>query len=269
MGIPLYGQNKAGNAIDEAANDRKQTYRFGTLPVIVDGQHTVNQLPDGTAGDKVIHQYADGLSLTACYLGSQTLDNPAADTSGMNYSLDAADDEGISWVMSDEAVKGREGIDRFTVGKQAFSASLKFSLADVSDTDDCAFGFRKVEAHQANLDDYDEMAAWNIISGDIKIETILNADTTSTHDITNGGGDGAGNWADAGAHTLKVSVDKAGAVTYTIDGVAPTAATSLAFSFDDGEVVTPFGYHLHAAASTMGIVLQELVIESDNGSMEA
>ena len=170
--------------------------------------------------------------------------------------------------MSDEAVKGREGVDRFTVGKQAFSASLKFSLADVSDTDDCAFGFRKVEAHQAYLDDYDEMAAWNIISGDISLETILNGGGTTTHEVTNGGGDSAGNWADAGVHTLKVSVDKAGAVTYTIDGVAPTASTTLTFSFDDGEVVTPFGYHLHAAASTMGIVLQELVVESDNGSME-
>jgi hypothetical protein len=266
MAIPYYGQIKDGDAINEAAKDLKQVYRFGTLPVIVDGQHTVNQLPDGTAGDKVIHQYADGLNLTACYLGTQTLDNPAASTSGVDYSLDAADDEGISWVMSDEAVKGREGIDRFTVGKQAFSASLKFSLADVSDTDDCAFGFRKVEAHQANLDDYDEMAAWNIISGDIKTETIINAAATVTTDITSGGGDDAGNWADAGVHTLKVSVDKAGAVTYAIDGATPSSA--VAYSFDIGEVVTPFGYHLHAAASTMGIVLQELVVESDNGSME-
>ena len=50
---------------------------------------------------------------------------------------------------------------------------MKFAIADVSDTDDCAFGFRKVEAYQANIDDYDEMAALNVISGDIKIETIL------------------------------------------------------------------------------------------------
>lgn len=268
MGIPLYGQNKDGDAINEAAKDLKQIYRFGTVPVIVDGQHTVNQLPDGTAGDKVIHQYADGLNLTACYLGTQTLDNPAASTSGMDYSLDAADDEGISWVMSDEAAKGREGIDRFTVGKQAFSASLKFAIADVSDTDDCLFGFRKVEAHQAAVDDYDEMAAFNVISGDIKTETILNGGSTTTTDLTSGGGDNAGNWADGGVHTLKVSVSKAGAVTYSIDGASsPTGA--VAFSFDNGEVVSPFGYMLHAAASAAGYVLQELIVESDNGSMES
>ena len=266
MANPLYGQNKLDNTVDDLLKGKKQVFRFGTLPVIVDGHHTVNQLPDGTAGDKVIHQYADGLNLTACYLGTQTLDNPAASTSGIDYSLDAADDEGISWVLSDEAVKGREGIDRFTVGKQAFSASLKFSLADVSDTDDCAFGFRKVEAHQANLDDYDEMAAFNVISGDIKTETILNGGSTTTTDLTSGGGDGAGNFADGGVHTFKVLVSKAGAVTYEIDGATPSGA--VAFSFDAGEVVTPFGYHLHAAASTMGIVLQELIIESDNGSME-
>ena len=267
MANPLYGQNTVDDAINEAAKDLKQIYRFGTLPVIVDGQHAANQLPDGTAGDKVIHQYADGLNLTACYLGTQTIDNPAASTSGIDYSFDAADDEGISWVMSDEAVKGREGIDRFTVGKQAFSASLKFAIADVSDTDDCLFGFRKVEAHQANVDDYDEMAAFNIISGDIKTETILNGGTTVTTDLTSGGGDNAGNWADAGVHTLKVSVDKAGAVTYSIDG-ASSPSGAVAFSFDQNEVVTPFGYMLHAAASTAGYVLQELVIESDNGSME-
>lgn len=259
MANPMFGQEKFNALVDEAAKNLKQEYNFGTLPVVSDAQHTANQLIDGTAGDKVKHQYADGLDLTACFLGTQTIDVPQANTSGIDYSYDAADDEGIAWVMSDEAVKGREGIDRFTVGSQAFSASLKFSLSDVSDTDDCAFGFRKVEAHQANIDDFDEMACLNVISGNITIETILNGGATTSTDTTS-------NFADGETHTLKVNVAKSGAVTYEIDGQAPS--TTAAFSFDIGEVVTPFGYFLHAAASTMGVVLQKLVVESDEGSKE-
>jgi hypothetical protein len=38
-------------------------------------------------------------------------------------------------------------------------------------------------------------------------------------------------------------VDENGAVTYEIDGVAPTSVA--AFSFDDAEVVVPFFYFLN------------------------
>ena len=41
---------------------------------------------------------------------------------------------------------------------------------------------------------------------------------------------------------FKVLVDAAGAVTYTIDGVAPTVTA--AFSFDATDVVVPFIRHL-------------------------
>ena len=127
----------------------------------------------------------------------------------------------------------------FTVGTDsAFYFEVTFSIADVSGTDDCAVGFRKAEAYQANIDDYDEMAALNVISGDIKIETILNAGATTTTDTTD-------NWADAASKRLKVLVSDAGVVTYTIDGSAPT--TTAAFTFDDGEKVVPFFYFLNAS----------------------
>jgi len=58
MANPLYGQNKSDNAIDEAANDRKQIYRFATPPVVNDYAHTANALADGTAADTVLHAYA-------------------------------------------------------------------------------------------------------------------------------------------------------------------------------------------------------------------
>ncbi len=117
-----------------------------------------------------------------------------------------------------------------------FFARLRFTLTEVAGTADCAFGFRKAEAYQPLIDDYDEMAALNVISGDIKIETIINAASTVTTDTTN-------NWADAATKTLQINVSAAGVVTYLIDGIAPV--TVAAFTFDDAEVVLPFFYFIH------------------------
>ena len=48
---PMYGQNKYNEAAAEAAFNRKQVYRFGTPPMILDYEHATAQLVDGTAGD--------------------------------------------------------------------------------------------------------------------------------------------------------------------------------------------------------------------------
>ena len=249
MANPLYGQNKADDLIDEAAKDLKQVYRFGTPPVVVDYEHPVQQLVDGTALDTVIHSYADGLSMTFGALVAQDIDRPAASTTGMDYGYDQTNNDGIELVYSCTTTKGREGVDRFTVGNQAFSAEMEFSIATVAGTDVGNFGFRKVEALAADLHAYDEMAGLFPISGNISIQTIAN-------------------WADGEIHSLKVLVSKAGAVTYQIDGAAPS--TTAAFSFDAGEVVTPFLSFLQASgAQTGALVLRKFTVESDNGSMEA
>ena len=260
MAIALYGQNKDGGQIHEAAKNLSQVYRFGTPPVILDYEHAAAQLVDGTAGDQTIHSYADGLQITFFPIVGQAIDKPAAATSGMDYAYDQVDNDGFQWVMSDSVCKGREGIDRFTVGKQAFSAELEFSIADVSGTDDCAFGFAKVDVHRAAIDDCDEMAVLNVISGDIYIETILNNGSTTSTDTTH-------NFADDEIHRLKVLVSKAGAVTYKIDGAAPS--TTATFSFDIGEVVTPSLYQIQASTLCDTLVLQKLVVKSDLGSLEA
>ena len=256
----MYGQERAGEALSQVVYDNEQIYRFATPPVVLDFEHAAAQLVDGTAGDTTLHSYADGLEMTLYPIVGQAIDKPAASTSGMDYTYDQTDNDGIELRMSDSTVKGREGVDRFTVGKQAFEAELTFSIADVSGTDDCAFGFAKVEAHQAAIDDRDEMAVLNVISGDIKIETILNGGSTSTTDTTD-------NFADGETHALKVKVAKDGAVTYQINGAAPS--TTATFSFDIGEVVTPSFFLLQASDLAGAIVFQKLVVKSDKGSLEA
>ena len=93
------------------------------------------------------------------------------------------------------------------------------------------------------------------ISGDIKIQTIINNASTVTTDLTSGGGDGAGNWANEATHTLKVMVAADGAVTYAIDGASsPTGA--VAFSFDSGEIVSPFFHFLNDSDLAAAVVMQ-------------
>ena len=260
MAIALYGQNKDGGQIHEAAKNLSQIYRFATPPNVSDYEHPVGaQLIDGTAGDTTLHQYADGFECTLYPIVAQDNDAPAMTTTGADYGYEQDDDDGIEWRMSDNTCKGREGIDRFTVGKQAFSAELEFSIADVSGTDDCAFGFAKVEAHAAAIDNRDESAVLNVISGTITIETILNGGTTTATSTTD-------TWADTAIHTLGVFVSKAGAVTYEIDGAAPS--TTATFSFDAGEVVTPSFYLLQAAHLSGAVIHRKLTISSDKGSLE-
>lgn len=177
-----------------------------------------------------------------CILGvGQTILAPSLVAGGLNVSLDQIEDEGVE-VSQGITARSRAA---FVVGTDAFFLKVKFSIANVSGTDDCAIGFRKAEAYKAAIDDYDEMAALNVISGAIYTETILNGDPTVPTDTTDA-------WEDGEEHTLEVYVDLAGNVTYKIDGIAPTA--SVAFAFDATEVVVPFMYFLHAGAPVAGEV---------------
>ena len=188
----------------------------------------------GTAGDENLLKMNGGI-FEYHILGTQTILAPTLGTYGLDVGMDQTSDDGVELCLGINA--RNRGV--FTVGTDdAFYARMRFRIADVSGTDDCAFGFRKVEAYQAAIDDYDEMAALNVISGNVTIETILNGGTTTSTDTTK-------DWADGEIHTLEVRVSAAGVVTYLIDGMAP--ATTASFTFDDGEVVVPFFYFLNAS----------------------
>lgn len=186
----------------------------------------------GTAGDENILM----LPTTAMeyhILGTQTIVAPSVTASGLDLgTMDQTANDGLELnhgVLSSQ-------IPSFIVGTDAaFFFRVRFSIADVSGTDDCLVGLRKVEANQANVDDYADMAALNVISGDINIETIVGGAATVTTDTTD-------NWADGETHELKVLVSATGAVTYLIDGVAPS--TTAAYTFTDGLNVMPFMYFL-------------------------
>lgn len=178
-------------------------------------------------------------------IGAQTEVEPTWDANGLTIAPSLTADEGMEMTSGGIVARGR---NIFTVGTHpAFFLAVTMKITDVSGTDDCAIGFRKVEAYQSAIDDYDEMACLNVISGNITIETILNDATATSTDTTD-------DWEDLETKTLRVRVSEAGVVTYQIDGVAPT--TTAAFTFDDAEVVTPFFYFLHAANLAEATYLQ-------------
>lgn len=197
-----------------------------------------------------------GNTLAVHAIGTQTLLAPALAATGLNVGGDQTNNDGWAIRARSVAAAGRLNRDFFTVGTSpAFYMKVKFKIDDVSGIDDLRCGFAKVEAHNADPDALDELATMACMAGDIKTQTILNGASTVATDLTSGGGDGAGNWADTGTHTFEVRVDGAGAVTYLLDGLAPTGA--VAYSFDSGEVVTPYWFHRYDSTSPGPVTWEE------------
>ena len=246
----MYGQNKLDNLLDVVSKDRK-TYHFGSPPTCLDAADST--VPDGVSGNIIENLYSDGLNLSLRYQGTQTIISPAPDTNGMDYAFDNTNTDGVQWVMSQEVNKGitsGDFINRFTVGSPAFYTELTMRIGTLAGTDDCAFGFRKVEAFQANVDDYDEAAFLNCIAGSVKSETILNGASTSTsaalYTMT----------ADKPVR-LGVYVSEAGAVSMKVNG---GTVTDPSMSFDSGEVVTPFWFFLQNSTTTDDVILEKLIV---------
>lgn len=215
--------------------------------------------PAGTTG-AVNRLLGDRNNFEYHILGAgQTILGPIRTATGLNLKLDATDDEGSELTLGNEepadtCISATAGATRgtFVVGTDGpFYFAWKMAIADVSGTDDCAMGFRKAELYQANLDDYDEAAVLNVISGNITIETILNNGTTTTTDTLD-------DWADAATKTLMVLVDSDGSISqdgtvgkcyFMVDGLNATTDATTRFKFDSGEVVIPFFFYLFAATS--------------------
>jgi hypothetical protein len=228
-------RGRAAKATAEAAVNsvrRNTAETFHCTPVIVAGG-AKSGAASGTAGD--VNLISTGSTLfEQNVLGTHTDILMSHSSSGLDInSVGEAADDG-SEITQGITARSKSA---FTVGTDGpFFLEVEFSIGDVSGTDDCAVGFRKAEAYQAALDSYDEMACLNVISGDIKIETILNNGTTATTDTTQ-------DWADAATHTLRVEVALDGSCRFMVDDADVTVAAP--FTFDAGEVVVPFMFFLN------------------------
>ena len=201
--------------------------------------------PTGTAGDVNTVQI-DGYTFQNHVIGTQTILAPKRVATGLDITQDLTANDGMEYTLGCEdpanTVISALSPGTFKVGTdKAFYFAMKLNNLDVDGLDELMVGWRKSEAYQATIEtDYDEMAAFNVMSGDIFIDTILNAGSNTSTDTTV-------NWTDDTTKTLTVWCDSLGdqlgtarAVYYEIDGVKPTTVPTALFKFDADEVVIPF-----------------------------
>ena len=217
--------------LEKFESDPVCTIKAGGVPAGVTGEEDVMCL-----GNNVFEYHILGTG--------QTIKAPVLVATGLSVTLDETDDFGCE-VSQGILARSKQAM---VIGTDEFYAKLKFSIADISGSDDCAFGFRLAEAYQALIDGYQDMAVLNVISGTITIETIVGGAATVPTSTTDA-------WTDGETHTLEVYVSRGGVVTYKIDGAAPTVIA--AFTFTDALTVIPFFHFLHATTSPGAIILQE------------
>lgn len=218
---------------------------------------TSDKAGGATSGTAVNVLYTKNLSLEYEPKGTQTILAPVVvsvseGVSALNIAMDQTDDDGVELcpgILNSNALSFKVGYDA------AFFIKVSFSIGDVSGTDDCAIGFRKAEAYQANIDDYADMAVLNVISGNIFMETIVGGAATVSTDTTD-------NWADGETHELEVKVSSEGVVTYSIDNSDPTVSAN--YTFTDSLYVVPFMFFLNSTdlVDTLNILEWECGFQS-------
>lgn len=219
------------------------TETFLSTPVVVEN--------DGTAGsalDTAVNIWVseDGNYWEAFNNGAQTQPAPLFSASGLNLSRTDTNNIGSEYT---NGITSRSKA-AFTVGTDVCFVNATITISDVSGSDAVLVGFRKAAAYAADYNDYTDFAAIGNVSGDVKTVTALNNGVTTTTDTTD-------NWDDGETHTVQVSVSPTGAVTYQLDGGAPT--TVAAFTFDSGDVIVPFLYFLQDSDKTDATISRYVV----------
>lgn len=190
----------------------------------------------GGTGDVNLLSFQEGIIMEQFIIGAgQTIIKPVMDATGLLVSGDQVVTEGFEYNFGAARTNSRHA---FTIGTSAaFFYEVSMNVTDVSAGNPFVIGFRKTEANNAVFADYTDYAS-------IGINTGTSAANVSILDELNGTGQNATNTTDAwtggdgGTTILKVLVSAAGVVTYTIDGVVPTATA--AYTFDTPDVVVPF-----------------------------
>lgn len=220
-------------------------------------------LPTGTAGDiNVMHTNHNIYEYFI--VGTQTIVAPrlGAVSTGLDFSLDNANGDGVEFAPSGTLLSGKFA---YTIGTDApFFMRQEFTIEDVSGAPVFIMGFRKAaQAFQTAYTSYTDYAVIGIVASaaTAKIQTKTRDDsgTAVTTDTTQ-------TWSDTASHVIGVYVDRAGNVTYTIDGAAPTVSVTAAL--DNGDTYIPFWRYENGAdvAGAVTTSLLEIGIQGARGN---
>jgi len=141
---------------------------------------------DGDVEEWLVHD-SIGSCLQCKNIGDKTSNATWVRGTGVEPNIDNTDNEGCEITVNGSS----SGADAsFIAGTDDFFVESKITIADVSELDEVYVGFRKAEAFQAVVDNYDEMLAVNVNAGDVYVESILNNGSTVEVDTTDNIADG-------------------------------------------------------------------------------
>lgn len=237
--------------VETIKNDKNIEDNFdGQLIVSIannkDGASTALLLAaEPAAGDELALRSAKGNPFEAHVVtvestGTALWNLPFVSASGLELNLDI-----LGGINAIEISNGILSTSRsaMTVGQNRWMAEAKIKVDTIANVGEMWFGLRKAEAYQADPDNYDEMACFNIgqgvNTGVIEIHTILNNGATSET------ASGATALVDGDDKTFRIVCNVDGKIECYING--ERVASSVSFAFDASEVVVPF---LHCTAVT-------------------
>lgn len=221
--------------LEAAKNDENIDEDFQQALVVSNMDNADGTVYTGAAGEECsFHTGKNAFEFHQAAVATPAVVTPYQSADGLEVQpVAAADAIEISNGITANS-KAAYVVGSFPQNKKVFFEAV-IKIDDISDVTELAMGWRKAEAYQAAVDNYDEMASFNIgqdADGQIEIHTILNNAATSETDTT------LADWADGGEHTLRIEVANDGACEFFYDGAIPTVTA--AFSFDAGEVIVPF-----------------------------
>jgi hypothetical protein len=228
----------------------------------------------GTDGDENL-LFIDNQGLEYHIIGTVTAFGWSKVAAGLRPPYDAADNEGF------ELCGGILSQDQYvyTVGTDAFHAALRFTADVLTKFEIVTVGFRKVAAYEKHADGVFAAGVTDLAAIGVYGDGNTDGSLYTITEVNNGGmtaTDTTNNAAAATPCELRVNVDADGAVTFQIDlaanadpATAPTLVaptTTQTFSFDDGDVVTPFVVGLRGAVTDGVLTILKLDFGLDDAA---
>lgn len=211
----------------------RESFTPGEYAAVPSAIHTIAGLVQSAAAQQLDIGYFGPHKFIFAQATAQTI-LPTMGSNGLDISGDEVNGESYEMFAGILGASGRPAV----VGLDpAFYFCATVTTQDASGTNELKVGWRSAtQTQSATYTDYLNYALIGIHSTDttdpapIFVQT-GNDDTDVSTDTTD-------TFADAAEKKFCVNVSGAGAVTYTINGAAPTATA--AFSFDDGDSLIPF-----------------------------
>jgi len=217
-------------------------------------QAALGAVPATTGETKIATEYGQ---LVFNNIGTNTIVAPTPVATGLNVDQDATDTEGAEYTPSLLTACPKQ----FVVGNVPFSAKVRLTATDHTDAT-VVVGFRKKEAHAADFNNYNDLAAVGFLGDLVYTWGILNnAATVATNTTVVP--------TDSASETYEVRVDTNGVVTALRNGVVyPVySAGTTALVLDAGDVMIPTIRAVNVGGGDPDVIVSEWLAVPSNDWM--